>query len=65
MRFRRLRGFGGLLLLLCLAGVSTLLSGCGTVNEIGTPAGTYTFSISATGKTGVTQTLPVTMKVTQ
>ena len=65
MRFRRLRGFGGLLLLLCLAGVSTALTGCGTVVVPGTPAGTYHFAISAVGKTGVSQSLPVTMIVTQ
>jgi hypothetical protein len=65
VRFRREKRFGGLLLLLILAGLSTAVIGCGTVNEVGTPAGTYTFSVSATGKTGVTETLPVTMIVTQ
>jgi hypothetical protein len=64
MRSRRLRGFGGLLLFVVLAGLSTAMIGCGTVNEMGTPAGSYTFSVSATGKTGITQTLPMTMTVT-
>jgi hypothetical protein len=48
-----------------LAGLSVVVTGCGTVNQIGTPAGTYNFSVSAVGKTGVTQTLPITMTVTQ
>lgn len=65
LRFRRVRGVGGLLLILCLAGISTVLTGCGTVNQLGTPAGVYHFNVSATGKTGVSQTLPITMTVTQ
>jgi hypothetical protein len=65
VRFRKVRGVGGLLLVLCLAGISMVLTGCGTVNQIGTPAGIYHFNVSATGKTGVTQTLPITMTVTQ
>ena len=65
MRFRKMRGVGGLLLVLLLAGVSAALTGCGTVNQIGTPAGVYNFNVSATGKTGVSQTLPITMTVTQ
>jgi hypothetical protein len=65
MRFRKLRSVGGLLLFVVLAGLSVVVTGCGTVNQIGTPAGTYNFSVSAVGKTGVTQTLPITMTVTQ
>lgn len=65
LRFRKVRGVGGLLLILILTGLSAVLTGCGTVNQIGTPAGVYNFNVSATGKTGVTQTLPVTMTVTQ
>ncbi len=65
MRFRRVKGFGGLVLLLLFAGLSTVVIGCGTVNQIGTPAGTYHFDVTATGKTGVTETLPITMTVTQ
>ena len=65
MRFRKVRGVGGLLLLLVLAGISAVLTGCGTVNQIGTPAGIYNFNVSATGKTGISQTLPITMTVTQ
>ncbi len=65
MRFRKVRGVGGLLLILMLAGVSAALTGCGTVSQIGTPAGVYNFNVSATGKTGVSQTLPITMTVTR
>jgi hypothetical protein len=65
MRFRRVKGVGGLLLLLVLAGLSTVVMGCGVVSQIGTPPGTYHFNVSATGKTGVSQTLPITMTVTQ
>ena len=65
LRVRRLRTFGGLMLILCLAGISTALTGCGGVSMGGTPPGTYTFNISAHGATGVSQSIPVTMKVTQ
>ncbi len=65
MRSKRLRGVGGLLLLLCLAAISTGLTGCGGVSMGGTPAGTYNFNISAVGSTGVSQSVGVTMTVTQ
>ena len=64
-RLRRIKGFSGLVMLLLLAGLSTVVIGCGTVNSIGTPAGTYQFRVSATGKTGIQETLPITMTVTQ
>jgi hypothetical protein len=65
LRSRKLRQLSGLLLILCVAGISTALTGCGGVNMGGTPAGTYTFNISAHGATGVSQSIPVTMTVTQ
>ena len=65
VRFRKVKGVGGLMLLLVLAALSTVVMGCGTVNALGTPAGTYHFNLSATGKTGVSQSLPLTMTVTQ
>jgi hypothetical protein len=66
LRFRRLRSFSGLIVLcLMLAGMSTALTGCGTIHITSTPAGTYNFAITATGKTGVSQSIPVTMTVTQ
>jgi large repetitive protein len=66
MRFRRLRSFGGLLtLFLLLAGMSTALTGCGAIKLTSTPPGVYNFAITATGKTGVSQSIPVTMTVTK
>jgi len=65
IRFRKVKGFGGLVMLLLLGLLSTAAIGCGTVNIPGTPAGVYHFDVTATGKTGVTQTLPMTMTVTQ
>jgi large repetitive protein len=64
---RRLRSsVGGLLLALLLAVLTSGLSGCGGLHINGTPAGTYTFQVSATGLgTGVTQAIDVTLTVTQ
>jgi hypothetical protein len=64
-RFRRQRGLGGMLLVLALASLSTALSGCGGITQKGTPVGVYNFNISAVGRTGVSETIPVTMTVTQ
>lgn len=66
MRSRRRRSFIGLLLLLCSIGLTLGLSGCGTLNQSSTPAGTYTFKITASGvASGVTQSTPVTLTVQQ
>jgi hypothetical protein len=64
---RRMRaGLGGLLMLLLLAGLSVGLSGCSGLNVNGTPAGNYVFQVTATGTgTGVTQSMDVTLTVTQ
>lgn len=64
---RRMRGgLAGLLMLLVLAGVSAGLSGCAGLQPNGTPAGTYVFQVTATGLgTGVTQSVDVTLTVTQ
>jgi hypothetical protein len=56
----------GLLMLLLLAGITCGLSGCNGLQINGTPPGTYVFQITATGTgTGLTQTMDVTLKVTQ
>jgi len=56
----------GLLVLLLLIGFSAGLSGCGGLQINGTPAGTYVFQVTATGTgTGVTQSMDVTLTVTQ
>ena len=64
---RRMRAsLTGLLMLLLLAGLSAGLSGCNGLQINGTPPGTYVFQITATGTgTGVTQSMDVTMTVTQ
>ena len=64
LRFGRFRAAGGLLILLCLAGASSVLSGCASLNINGTPPGTYTFQVTAVGKTGVNQSIPLTMTIT-
>jgi hypothetical protein len=64
---RRLRAsITALTMLLLLIGVSVGLSGCGGLKINGTPAGTYVFQVTATGTgTGVTQSMDVTLTVTQ
>ncbi|WP_263382548.1 Ig-like domain repeat protein [Granulicella arctica] len=63
---RRLRNFGGLLLMLCALGAAVGLSGCGSITTNGTPAGTYHFQItaSATGS-GVIQAVNMTLTVSK
>jgi hypothetical protein len=64
---RRMRtSLAGLLMLILLIGLSAGLSGCGGLQINGTPAGTYVFQVTATGTgTGVTQSIDVTLTVTQ
>lgn len=65
LRFRKLRGFGGLIMLaLLLAGMTATLTGCGTIKLTSTPPGVYNFAVTATGRTGVSQSIPVAMTVT-
>ncbi len=60
---RRLAGF---LMMLMLTVLSVGLSGCGGLHINGTPPGTYIFQVTATGTgTGVTQSIDVTLTVTQ
>jgi hypothetical protein len=63
---RRNRRYIGGLLLLLLTTFSIGLSGCGALQINGTPPGTYNVIVTAQGlKTGVTQSVNVTMTVTQ
>jgi len=64
LRMRRFRKVSGLLLLLCLMGATTVLSGCAGLNMSGTPAGSYNFRVTATGATGIEQSINVSMTVT-
>lgn len=65
--FRRRRGvrlLSSLLLALLFAGAMTM-TGCGGININGTPAGSYTFNITAIGaKTAATQSAPMALTVT-
>jgi len=64
---RRLRGsLGVLMMLLMLAGALTGLNGCSGLHVNSTPPGTYVFQVTAAGTgTGVTQSMDVTLTVTQ
>lgn len=53
------------LLLLVLLAMLIPVTGCGTLNQSSTPAGSYTFNVSASSKSGVTLSLPVSLTVTQ
>jgi len=65
LRMRRFRKVGGLLLLLCLMGATTVLSGCAGLNMGSTAPGSYNFRVTATGATGIEQSINVSMTVTQ
>jgi hypothetical protein len=61
---RRRSPLGGILLLLCAFGTAAGLSGCGSIQINGTPAGTYHFQITASAQnTGVIEALDMTLKV--
>jgi Big-like domain-containing protein/NHL repeat-containing protein len=64
-RLRRVRLVSGLLLLVGIIAMTSGLSGCGTIENSGTPPGTYNFMVSATGQTGVSQYVEMTMTVTR
>ncbi|HZY61389.1 MAG TPA: Ig-like domain repeat protein [Edaphobacter sp.] len=67
LAFRR-RGVRLLSVLVIVVGmfaVTSGLTGCGTIQHTGTPPGTYHFLISATGQTGVSQYVDVTVTVTK
>jgi Uncharacterized conserved protein len=64
-KLRRIRLVSGLLLFVGIIAMTSGLSGCGTIQNSGTPPGTYNFMVSATGQTGVSQYVEMTMTVTQ
>jgi hypothetical protein len=63
-RLRRTRWAGGLLLVVVLA-MTAALSGCGSIQNSGTPPGTYNFLVTATGQTGASEFVNMTMTITQ
>jgi len=63
---RRRRKLVGLLLVLLVAGLSLTASGCAGLQVNGTPAGTYHFTVGATGAgTGASEAQTFTLTVTQ
>lgn len=65
-RRRALRRLPGLLLLCCALMLTFAASGCAGLQGSGTPPGTYTFKVTASGQgTGATQSQVVTLTVTQ
>jgi uncharacterized protein YceK len=64
-RTKRLRLIGRLLLLSGVCAVISGLSGCGSIENNGTPAGTYNFFVTATGRTGVSQFVSLSMTITK
>ncbi|GGG73663.1 hypothetical protein GCM10011585_15270 [Edaphobacter dinghuensis] len=64
-KLRRVRLVSGLLLFVGIIAMTSGLSGCGTIQNTGTPPGTYNFMVSVTGQTGVSQYVNMTMTVTK
>jgi hypothetical protein len=65
LQVRRFRLIGILLLVVGIFGFTSGLAGCGSIESEGTPPGTYDFMISATGPTGVSQFVNMTMTITK
>jgi hypothetical protein len=64
--YRRRRFAHGLLLLLFASIAALSITGCSGLQMNGTPAGTYTFKVTASGQgTGATESQIVTLTVTQ
>ncbi|WP_353072153.1 Ig-like domain repeat protein [Tunturiibacter gelidoferens] len=64
-RVRRFRSIGLVLLLMGVLGLTSALSGCGSIENNGTTPGTYNFMINATSQTGVSHFVNMTMTITQ
>jgi hypothetical protein len=62
---RRFRSISMVLLLMGLFGLTSGLSGCGSIQNNGTPPGTYNFMINASSQTGISHFVSVTMTITQ
>jgi sugar lactone lactonase YvrE len=66
LRRKNRRNLIGLTLMLFAIAVTISATGCGGLQTNGTPAGTYSFKVTASGQgTGVTQSQVMTLKVTQ
>jgi hypothetical protein len=62
---RRFRSFGIFCLLIGLLVTSSGLSGCGSIQNSGTPPGVYKFLVTATSSTGASHYVDMTMTITQ
>lgn len=62
---RRSKSISLALLLVGLFGLTSALAGCGSIQNNGTPPGTYNFMINASSQTGVSHFVSVTMTITQ
>jgi hypothetical protein len=64
--FGRRRKLTALLVMICAIMLTSTLSGCAGLQGSGTPPGTYTFKVTASGQgTGATKSQAVTLTVTQ
>jgi sugar lactone lactonase YvrE len=61
----RFRSISLVLFLVGLFSLTSALSGCGSIQNNGTPPGTYNFMINASSQTGVSHFVSVTMTITQ
>jgi Bacterial Ig-like domain (group 3)/NHL repeat len=64
-RTKRLRLIVRLLVLAGVCAAISSISGCGSIENNGTPSGTYNFFVTATGKTGVSQFVSLNMTITK
>jgi hypothetical protein len=65
LRARRFGGIGSLFVAMLLLAGAASLSGCGSIQNNGTPPGTYNFLIMATSSTGASQFVNMIMTITQ
>jgi len=65
LRARRLRLIGHFLILFGLGLLVSGVSACGSMENNGTPPGTYGFMVTATGRTGVSQFVNLDMTITK
>jgi large repetitive protein len=65
LRARRSGFTHSLIALFALSVVALGLAGCGSIQSHGTPPGTYNFIVNATGRTGISQFVSMTMTVTK
>jgi hypothetical protein len=54
-----------IIVMVALCMVTLGVAGCGSIQSNGTPPGTYNFVVNATGRTGVSQFVDMTMTITK